>query len=146
VIVASDTPEHKKALWQFLVAHGVTIPISSDFEAIGRLNSGGHLIAVVGYNGFNGRMCNIHVAGIGNWMSRNLIKNAFHFPFVQRGVRHIFATIAVNNPRSLRLNRRLGFRDILRIPDGYDIGIDTIVLKLSSEECKWTTEFERKAA
>lgn len=45
-----------------------------------------------------------------------------------------------NNVKSLKFNRHLGFREVYRVKDGYDYGVDYVVQELRKEECRWINE------
>ena len=124
-------------MWHFLRNHGVRLHRSEDFQAIGRIDSGGELIGVVGFNGFTGKVAQIHIAGKGNWVSREFINQVFHYPFVQLKLNHLIGLVGAKNDRALRFDQKMGFTKWFTIPDGYEDGEDLIVLKMSREECRW---------
>lgn len=151
MIITSNTDVLKQALWQFLNKHNVHIPPSADFQAIGRVDTNGNLMGVVAFNGFVGNVCWIHTAGDGNWVSRQLIRETFHYPFVQVGVKYLFAAVAGNNHRALRFDRKMGFKDYDCLKDGWDNGVPLYILKMAREDCRWLnaqwgTPNARKAA
>lgn len=91
MIVTTKTDAAKWAMFLFLQEHGVPLHRSEDFQALGRVGVDGKLIGVVGYNGFCGQTCQIHTADEGHWVSRELIKVTFDYPFRQLGMEHLFA-------------------------------------------------------
>lgn len=113
------------------------IPMSDDLQALGRYDSNGKLFGVVAFNGFNGLVCSMHCAGKGHWLSRKFLHQIFHYPFVQLKLEHVLASVAANNEKALRLDRKVGFTDVMRIPNGWSRGVDTILLKMSRNECRW---------
>lgn len=137
MIIASTSDTLKQVMWEYLNKHGVHLPPSADFQAIGRTDSNGALMGVVGFNGFVGNVCWIHTAGMGNWVSRELIRQTFHYPFVQVGVKYLFAAVAGNNHKALRFDRKMGFRDYDCLKDGWDDGIPLYILKMAKEDCRW---------
>ncbi len=149
MIVVSNTDALKEALWRFLHEHKVHIAPSADFQALGRTNADGKLIGVVGFNGFMGNVAWIHTAGDGNWVSRELIRETFRYPFVQVGVKYLFAAVAGNNHRALRFDRKMGFQDYDCLANGWDDGVPLYILKMAREDCRWLNAGEyvrRKAA
>ena len=143
MIVTSNTDKAKWAMFLFLHSHGVELARSEDFQAVGRLNAAGKLIAVVGYNGFSGRMCCMHVAGDGNWINRELLFMAFHYPFVQADMVELTALVAGDNARALRLDKRLGFTERYIIPDGWCPLVDLHVLSMRRQDCRWINGAEK---
>lgn len=147
MIVAANTEVLKQAFWQFLKARDVHLAPSADFQALGRTDSQGNLMGVVAYNGFIGNVCFMHTAGDGNWVSRQLIYEAFHYPFVQAGVKYVFAAVAGNNHKALRFDRKMGFEEHSVFEDGWCDGVPLYILKMSRENCRWIKNApERKAA
>lgn len=136
MLVTSKTDDARWAMFKFLQEHGITLAMSEDFHAIGRI-SNGSLSAVVGYNAFSGLTCSMHVAGIGRWMTRELLKVAFHYPFIQVGLVQVFAQTAANNLRALKLEYNLGFKELGRIDNGWQRGIDMVILTMKKSDCRW---------
>lgn len=66
---------------------------------------------------------------------RGLIDEAFKRVFVDCDKKLIYVLVAENNVKSLKLSDRLGFKEVMRIPDGYSDGIDFIVKELRREDC-----------
>lgn len=145
MLVISNTEENRSALYLFLRLRGVELPKSEDFQAIGRLSPfTGKLMGVVGYNGFCGQVCCIHMAGDGNWISRELLKTAFHYPFRQVGVVQLFGYAAADNYRALKLNKHLGFEVIHRVRNGWSSGVDLVVHGMTADKCRWLNMKERR--
>jgi len=144
MIVTSSSNEAKSAMFAFLREHGVEIAASTDFQALGRLNSQGKLIGVVGYNGFCGRTCMMHTAGEGNWISRTLLWAAFDYPFNQTKCIQVFATVPDDNQRAMKLDCHLGFTQMAYIKDGWTEGVGLSILTMHKSECRWLTKLERK--
>ena len=119
MIVVANTDPKKTRMWGFLKERGVQLQRSEDFQAIGRVGASGDLIGVVAYNGFNGNVCQMHIAGDGNWVSREFIKVAFDYPFNQLGLVAILAPVPANNRKALRFDQHFGFKEIYRIAKGW---------------------------
>jgi len=132
--------EDKRMALQFLGAHGVILLETSDFNALGRFNPERKLIGVVGYNGFNGKVCCMHSAGDGNWVSREFLRDAFHYPFVTCDVNHLIGTVAGDNARALKFNKHLGFEVLFRLRNGWSDGVDTIIMGMTKQSCRWLAQ------
>lgn len=138
MIVTSKTDKEKWALFLFLQEHNVLQTRSEDFQAIGRVSADPvRLRGVIGYNGFVGNTCCIHVAGVDNWLNRDLLWAAFHYPFVQCGMEHLIGMVAADNLKAIRLNRHLGFEVLHRLRNGWAKGIDLIVMRMMKNQCRW---------
>lgn len=151
MIITSRNDADRLAMYGFLRMNGLPIHASQDFQAVGRIGSDNRLMGVVAFNGFVGKMACIHSAGRGNWVSRDLIVQAFHYPFVQLGLRYLIATVAADNERALKFDRRMGFKDWERLPQGADDNTDLLILRMTREECPWivpavVSRLQRKAA
>lgn len=79
----------------------------------------------------------MHVAGTGNWVSRELLWMAFHYPFEQLKMNYIFGPVAADNDRAIRFNTHLGFEELRRFPSGWAEGIDLVVFGMARKDCRW---------
>ena len=97
------------------------------------------LRAVVVYCNFQGKSCQIHICSVGNhWMSKELVNAIFDYPFEKMGLKVILGVISGKNEKSLKLSRKLGFKDVAKIPDAHDDG-DLVILTMRPEDCRWLT-------
>ena len=63
------------------------------------------------------------------------------------GRRYIFGLIPANNEKAHRFDLKMGFKEVARVPEGYDIGVDYIVVRMSREENPWLPdEYKVEAA
>lgn len=89
------------------------------------------------YNNYTGASINLHVYGVDpNWVNRDMLWIAFHYPFVQLGCKKVFAQVPANNTRSLDFELKLGFKIEARIADVFP-DEDLIVVSMRREECRW---------
>lgn len=107
-----------------------------NLRCIGRLSAEGDLIGVVGYDNFTGSSAGIHIAGEGNWITRELLWAVFDYAFVQCKLKVVFAQVSTGNPKSLRLNLHIGFKQECVLKDAYPDG-DAIITSLRAEDCKY---------
>ena len=56
------------------------------------------------------------------------------FAFLRMNKDRIYGVVAENNHKALRLNRRMGFEEVYRIPEGFLDGVDYIVMELTKEK------------
>ncbi len=123
-------------LWAFINAR-VGVPWSSDFRAIGVVRND-CLAAVVAYNGFTGRTCFMHDAiDDPTVIDRTFVREIFKYPFEQCGVKYILAMVDSANERALSINRRIGFKEILRLDGAGLEGPDMILLQLDAASCRY---------
>lgn len=136
MIITSKDPKAKEIMHWFLKTQGVDVYYEG-FQALGRLSMEGKLIGVVGYNGFYGKLCNIHSAGIGNWICRRLLWMAFDYPFNQLGIVQLIGPVASDNAKALKLNEHLGFERLYTVKDGHAPGVDIIYMGMRKEQCRF---------
>lgn len=97
----------------------------------------GELYGGVIFSGYTGASMNIHMAGFRpNWCNRDMVWVAFHYPFVQLGVKKLFGQVGLHKPEVIAIDRRLGFKQEAIIKDVYPEG-DMILLSMYREDCKW---------
>lgn len=99
----------------------IGLPWSTDFRALARVVDG-EIVGCVGYEGFTGKSCRMHMAGEGNWITREFIRRAFRYPFVILDLPMVFGVVPSGNKTALEIDLRLGFTELLYIdgahPDG----------------------------
>ncbi|MDB4312049.1 hypothetical protein N9937_01335 [bacterium] len=52
----------------------------------------------------------------------------------------ILGLVAGNNAAALKFNKHMGFTEICRIKDGWDIGVDNVVMEMRREDCPYLEE------
>ncbi len=109
------------------------------------VDAAGNVRGVVAYDDWAPNSVRAHMAVESPIAWRSLVGPAFRYPFLQRGVGLIVATIPAYNETSERMTKHLGFKETYRIKDGWRVGEDMIVLEMRREECGWLNEY-RKAA
>lgn len=136
--IARDARDYIVALQQF-ASQGVHLHPTRDLQIIGSCDAQHRLTALVAYDGFIGRTCQMHVvANSGQyWLNKMMLWAVFDYPFNQCGMVEVFACSAADNSAALKLTARLGFKDRLRSRDGWGPGVDLIVRSLRREECRW---------
>jgi hypothetical protein len=61
-----------------------------------------------------------------------LLECATHFIFEVAKKHFIYVLVATTNTRSMRLCKRMGFKEKMRIPNGQRAGVDMVVLELKA--------------
>lgn len=116
----------------------LNIELPSDSVCLGRVIDG-KLRAVAVFCEFKGNMCNFHLCGTGNhWMSKEFLWAMFDYPFEKLRLKVILAVIAGSNKKSLRLGRKLGFKELAKIPDAIDDG-GLVIFTMRPADCRWLT-------
>lgn len=97
----------------------------------------GKLLGGVVYNRFTHSSIAMHTGGFTpNWLNREFLWLAFHYPFEQLGVGRVFIMINEKNDHSLHFALKLGFEVETRIRKVYPDG-DQIVLVMERHQCRW---------
>lgn len=126
-------------LWAWLNSR-IGVPWSSDFRAVG-LVRGGCLCAVVGYNGFTGRVCFMHSAiDDPTAITRTFVRKVFEFPFETCGVVQVLAPVPTDNEKAMKLDLHVGFETLTVLSGADQEGKDMALLSMRRESCKWLGE------
>lgn len=99
----------------------------------------GRLIGCVGYDDWNGASCQMHMAGEPGWFTREFLRAAFRYPFVDGDCRVVLGIVDGQNERALDINRRLGFEQVARIEEGSPTGA-LVIMQMRRERCRWLKE------
>ena len=109
----------------------------SPFDASFSRRKDGELMGGVVYQRYTHSSVLMHVASfMPNWLCRDLLWLAFHYPFVQLGVGRVFGLVHEKNDEALTFDRKLGFEIETRIRKVYPDG-DQIVLVMERDTCRW---------
>jgi RimJ/RimL family protein N-acetyltransferase len=104
-------------------------------SAIGLIKNG-ELAAGVLYEDFNGANVICHIAGEGNWASREFLGLIFDYPFNQLKVKRITVPVSSTNAKSIALVTRMGFELECTLaqatPDG-----DLHLFRMWRDDCKY---------
>lgn len=96
------------------------------------------LVAGLIYYDYTGTSISVHIGGHPNkrWLTKELLKVMFHYPFIQLGVNRITGYVAAKNKDAIKFDEKLGFvrEGVLRKATKDD---DLIVYGMLREECRW---------
>ncbi len=96
-----------------------------------------HVAVAVGYNGFVGKTCCMHVVITRpELVTPRVVRRAFEYPFEKADCVAVIALVDSDNAAALRFDTRLGFREVDRIPGGGITG-DLVVMRMLRSECRW---------
>ena len=82
--------------------------------------------------------CQMHFA-IDNPMviRHGFFETVADFCYNVRGIETIVGLVPADNEKAIKLDKRIGFKEALRIPNGYKDGIDYVVMLMTREDCRW---------
>lgn len=99
--------------------------------------SNGKLLGGIVYKDYTGASIAMHVGRFArNWVCRDLLWVAFHYPFEQLDCSRVFGFIPSTNTQSLDFAYRLSFKYVTTVPGVYRDG-DMIVLVMERDVCPW---------
>ena len=99
------------------------------------LESHGKIVGAAGYNCYNGKSMQMHVA-LKGWFTKEAMWYAFHYPFVELGLHKLIAPIPSTNVKSLRVAKHFGFIPEAIIKDAAPDG-DLHLLTMTKEQCRY---------
>jgi hypothetical protein len=114
---------------------------SSDIKMMGWV-ANGKLAMAVGFNGFVGKLCQIHVAMHPefHYTPREMLKEAFNYAFGTAGREMLLGVVNSNDERTLKYDMHLGFKELWRIPKMHMNDGDIVVLGMQKADCDYLEE------
>lgn len=108
------------------------------FKAIGQLDKEGPIVAAVGYDNWTPNSVQMHI-----WIphpdkvSKKFFLEGFRYPFemCRRGL--VVGLTPSNNAAALHFNKRVGFKEVYRMKDAWEVGVDVVVQEMRKEDCRW---------
>lgn len=105
-------------------------------QCIARTDKAGLLGGVL-FQAYTGASIGIHMAGFAErWANRDMLWAAFHYPFEQLKVERVFGQVPETNTTALEINRKLGFKEVVRIPGVYEDGA-AVIFVMEKDQCRW---------
>ncbi len=110
-----------RVLYNWL-APRIKLTWSDDFRGLARIRDD-VIVGCVGYEGFTGTSCRIHMAGDApGWMNRDFIRLAFRYPFDVLDLKMVFGVVPSGNVAALKIDLKLGFEELLYVPEAHPDG------------------------
>lgn len=105
------------------------------FSAIGRVKDG-EIIGGVLFEDYNQVNVFMHVAGVDNWLNRQMISITFDYVFNQLNCLRVTGIVEADNKQARRFDEKLGFKQEAILQDAAPSG-DLIIYCMRKDECKW---------
>jgi RimJ/RimL family protein N-acetyltransferase len=108
------------------------------FKGIVQLNDYYEIVAAVGYDHWTPNSVQLHI-----WiprpaeMCRTFLREGFRYPFEIGRKGLVVGLTPSNNAAALNFNRRVGFKEVYRMKDAWDKGVDVVVQEMRKENCRW---------
>lgn len=127
------TDAHRIGPWVCERAGGTWI--AGRGTAIGR-EVDGELVAGVLYEDYTGANIVCHIAGDGNWATREFLGVIFDYPFRQLKVKRITVPVCGSNAKSRRLVERMGFTLECALREATPLS-DLLIYRMFAGECRF---------
>jgi len=123
--------------WQWIWERAYPMAVK-DTQGIVAYDDKGKIAGIVVMDSWTPSGCQTHFA-IENPMCirRGLFREVAVHIHVTCGRPYIFGLIPANNDKAHKFDLKMGFKEVARVPEGYDIGVDYIVVRLAKEENRW---------
>ena len=127
--------DRQDELGEWLVSRtgGTHIPNAGQYIGLER---GGRLVAVAGFDNFNGASVCGHIAVDGGRMEKEWMRICFDYVFNQLKVHKLIGIVASNNEKALRLDRHFGYVEEAVLKGCSPNCADTHFLTMTKEQCR----------
>jgi RimJ/RimL family protein N-acetyltransferase len=114
-----------------------------DSQGIVAYQAPGVIAACCVLDGFTAHSCNAHLA-IDNPLAirAGFLTEVFQHVFGVCGLQRMFGLVPANNQKALKFNLKIGFTEAARIPDGFETGVDYVVVRMDKYNCRWYAPVE----
>ncbi len=141
-------PMDSEVEWQWVLDRAHPMQVKDTQGIVAYENTTGNIAGMVVMDSWTPSGCQTHFA-IDNpiCIRRGLFREVAHHIHVVCNRRYIFGLIPANNEAAHKFDLKMGFEEVARIPEGYDIGVDYIVVRLAKENNRWLpNEFKMEIA
>lgn len=108
-------------------------------------HDGERIVAMCVADSFSVDSCNVHFAVDSPWAIRDGLFTVFaDWVFDYLDKKRMFGLVPDNNAKAIRLDKKIGFREVTRVPDAIADGVGYIVMRLDKEDCRWRTKYEQE--
>lgn len=138
MIVVPANPNEWGEMARFLHLHAGVHP-SADLRLMGWMSDDAGLAIVVGFNGWIGRVCQVHLAFAPGWTypPRKMLREVFRYAFRTSKREMLIGIVNSKNEKAMRMDLHLGFTELTRLPGMHDDGGDLVVLGMTREQCRY---------
>jgi len=121
-----------------VISELVPCHLVEDTTGIIALDQANRYVAAVVIDSWTNTSVQVH-SYIGNpyVLRRGFAEAVFSAIFVHAGKRVAIGTVPANNAKALKFNTHMGFTELCRIKDGFDVGVDYVIMEMRRESCRW---------
>jgi len=85
--------------------------------------------------------CQIHFAIANPMVLRHgFFQEISKFVFDTAGRKTMYGLVPANNKKALKIDAKIGFTEVTRLKEAYDVGVDYVLLELQKENCNFNAE------
>ena len=127
--------------WKWVEARAHPMQVKDTQGIVAYESTTGKIAGIVIMDSWTPSGCQTHFA-IDNpiCIRRGLFNQVAHHIHVVCDRRYIFGLVPANNEAALKFDLKMGFEEVARIPEGYGIGVDYIVVRLAKENNRWLAD------
>lgn len=107
-------------------------------RAIGLFTAAGKQVAGAVFERCTGTNCFVHLAvdSLPLGAGKTFLWFIFYYPFVQLGCSTLTGIVESTNTKAVKLDLKVGFREVGRVPGGCPDG-DLLILSMRREDCRY---------
>lgn len=125
---------------RWMQSHDSHVAPSGEWHALGCVLDG-RLIAGVVYDNYDGNSLWMSIIATDpRWCLPGNLEGIFGYPFLVAKVNRVSTLTSVQNIRSIRLQRGLGYRAEGILRQGFFDGTDAVVMGMTKPDCRWIGE------
>ena len=145
-MIISANDENTLGIARQILLDEIGVRATNDLRAMFWVSNSHQIEWVVGYDGFIGKVCQMHVVKTAHKpVPRKLLWAAFDYPFNRAGIEMILGVVNSNNEYAMNFDEHLGFKELNRLPGMHDDGGDLVLFGMKKAECKWVKEKKYEA-
>lgn len=129
------TTRHQDLMASWLCKR-IKLAPTAHLQCIGNISPEHGILGVVGYDGFNGASIQMHSAGDGNWVTRDLLFAAFDYPFNVCKAKVVVGYVSGKNAKAIKFNLHLGFSETFILADAHPEG-ELLIMSMRAENCRY---------
>lgn len=98
----------------------------------------GKILSMVGFDYWTPNSVQMHIfIDSPKAMTRHFIREVFAYVFITANRKLVIGLTPGDNAPALEFNRRIGFKEMYRVVDGWSDGIDIVEQELRRDDCRW---------
>lgn len=138
MVVGAQTPEQRQLAADILF-NEIGVKSTCDLQAIFWINPETMQPDwVVGFDGFIGKTCQIHVVNRKKkYTPKALLKAVFEYPFEKIGIEMLLGVVNSKNLEAMKYDQNLGFKEINRLEGMHEDGGDIVLFAMKKEDCRF---------